>query len=92
MQTVKVVIGANYGDEGKGNVVNHLADKHSSVIRFNGGAQAGHTVVHNDIRHVFHNFGSGVLKRSRTIYGPEFAVDPISFFAEAEKIKMLMKF
>ena len=41
-----VVIGASYGDEGKGRTVCDLATPDSVVVRFNGGAQAGHTVVH----------------------------------------------
>ena len=83
---IKVVIGANYGDEGKGRVVNHLATSDSIVVRFNGGAQAGHTVVHDGIRHVFHSIGSGTLKGASTYWGPEFAADPISFFKEAEEL------
>jgi adenylosuccinate synthase len=55
----KIVIGVGYGDEGKGATVNHLATPDSTVVRFNGGCQAGHTVVENGIRHVFSSFGSG---------------------------------
>lgn len=64
------VIGASYGDEGKGRTVEWLAAPHGCdalVVRSNGGAQAAHTVVREDgARHVFHQIGSGALQRART--------------------------
>ncbi len=86
MKNVRIVIGSSYGDEGKGNATNYLATDRSAVVRFNGGAQAGHTVEHDGIRHVFHNFGSGTLKGVPTILGPKFAIDPVMFFWEAESL------
>lgn len=83
---VKVVIGANYGDEGKGNVTNYLAGPDSAVVRFNGGAQAGHTVVHNDVRHVFHSLGSATMKDIPTIWGPEFVIDPVMILNEVDDL------
>jgi len=86
MKIIDVVIGANYGDEGKGMTVNHLAYTTTLVVRFNGGAQAGHTVIHNGVRHVFHNFGSATMKGAATFLGPKFAIDPVSFFNEANEL------
>lgn len=64
---IHIVIGASFGDEGKGKVTNFLSKKKGSmVIRFNGGHQAGHTVVQNGVRHVFSSFGSGTLNGSPT--------------------------
>jgi adenylosuccinate synthase len=62
MQT-NLVVGLGFGDEGKGRVVSALASStpNSLVVRFNGGHQAGHTVVTEDKRHVFSSFGSGTL-------------------------------
>ena len=63
--TAQVIIGANYGDEGKGLISDYLVDREQAkiVIRFNGGAQAGHTVVTLDgKRHVFKHFGSGTFQ------------------------------
>ncbi len=61
MRTGFAVIGANYGDEGKGLVTDFLSSRFAddcTVVRFNGGAQAGHTVVAPDERrHVFSHFG-----------------------------------
>ena len=56
MKNVKVIIGANFGDEGKGHITNYVCSqsKNPIVIRFNSGSQAGHTVVNEDrTRHVF---------------------------------------
>lgn len=89
MRTVSVVIGANYGDEGKGLVTDALSvPRESLVVRFNGGAQAGHTVVTPDgVRHVFHHFGSGTFNDATTFLGPKFVVNPILFFREYDKLK-----
>lgn len=92
MKRVDVVIGANYGDEGKGNVTNYLATRDSAVVRFNGGAQAAHTVEHDGTRHVFHSMGSGTLKGSATIFGPKFAIDPIMFMSEADDLATKTEF
>lgn len=71
MKKITVVIGANYGDEGKGRAVSYFSKNHKEeekkyrklVIRFNGGSQAGHTVVNND-RIVFGHFGSGTSEEN----------------------------
>lgn len=76
------VIGVGYGDEGKGATVNYLSRPSSTVIRFNGGAQAGHTVVHNGLRHVFSHFGSGTLKGAKTHLSRFFVCNPLGFINE----------
>lgn len=84
------VIGANFGDEGKGQYVNDLIDDENSknyfVVRYNGGAQAGHTVYHNGIRHVFSHFGAGTLKGANTILTYSFICNPNVFFAERQEL------
>lgn len=80
---VSAVIGANYGDEGKGHTVHHLADSNTLVVRFNGGAQAGHTVVSRQgRRHVFHHIGSGTFDGADTFLSQYFIVNPILFVPE----------
>ncbi|MFT5130018.1 MAG: adenylosuccinate synthase, partial [Rhodothermales bacterium] len=74
-----VVIGAAYGDEGKGRTVCDLATADSVVVRFNGGAQAGHTVYWNGTRHVFSHFGAGTLKGCETVLAREFGCHPRLF-------------
>ena len=59
---ISIVIGAGWGDEGKGNVVSHLSKKPNSiVVRFNGGHQAAHNVIKDGVSHIFQSFGSGTL-------------------------------
>lgn len=86
----RIVIGAGYGDEGKGLITDYLCHKHAPqlVVRFNGGAQAGHTVVTPDgKRHVFSHFGSGSLLRVPTYLSSYFVVNPIVFVREMDKLK-----
>jgi adenylosuccinate synthase len=80
----RAVIGASFGDEGKGLVTDYLcAQGAGMVVRFNGGAQAGHTVVAPDgRRHVFAHFGSGTLAGVSTFLSPFFVCNPIAFFRE----------
>lgn len=90
-----VVIGANYGDEGKGLVtdwlVNQLSDTEIVVVRFNGGAQAGHTVVTPEgNRHVFSHFGSGTLSGVGTYLAKHFVLNPILFYQEAIKLRQII--
>ena len=60
---VKAIIGANYGDEGKGLATDYLTGPDSLVVRFNGGAQAGHTVcTPSGQRHVFSHIGAGSFR------------------------------
>lgn len=85
---IAVVIGNGYGDEGKGLLVDALSDKDTTVIRFNGGAQAGHTVVLKDgRRHVFHSFGSGTLQGAKTFLSRFMCVDPIAVCREREQLR-----
>lgn len=64
-----IVIGLQFGDEGKGRTVSWLIEENplpKIVIRFSGGQQAGHTVIHNGIKHIFSNFASGELQNCQT--------------------------
>ena len=78
----KVVIGIAYGDEGKGQTVHALCSSESVVVRFNGGCQAGHTVVHGGKRRVFSHFGSGTLKGAKTYLSRHFVCHPLAFLSE----------
>lgn len=85
----RAVIGANFGDEGKGLVTDYLCATEGAgvVVRFNGGAQAGHTVVTPEgKRHVFGHFGSGTLAGVPTFLSQFFICNPIMFFPELEKL------
>ena len=84
MKTADVVIGANFGDEGKGLMTDYYAAKADSVVvRFNGGAQAGHTVVTPDNkRHVFSHIGSGSFAGAETFLSRYFVCNPLLFRKE----------
>lgn len=83
----RAVIGANFGDEGKGVLTDYLCATQGAgvVVRFNGGAQASHTVVTPDgLRHVFSHFGSGTLWGVPTFLSQFYACNPIIFFDEGK--------
>lgn len=85
MKHAFAVIGANFGDEGKGLMTDYFCsqNKKSLNIRFNGGAQAGHTVVTPDgKRHVFSHIGSGTFSGADTYLSEFFTVNPIMFMKE----------
>jgi adenylosuccinate synthase len=89
-RTAHAVIGANYGDEGKGLMTDyHVAPsgRDGIVVRFNGGAQAGHTVTTpGGVRHVFSHFGSGTLAGAATFLSRHFVCHPALFFKEADAL------
>lgn len=90
MKNVKVIIGANFGDEGKGHITNYVCSqsKNPIVIRFNSGSQAGHTVVSEDrTRHVFGHFGSGTFLGTPTFLSRYFAVNPLTFLKEKSELE-----
>ena len=90
--SARVVIGANYGDEGKGVLTDYYASRSTNVlvVRHNGGAQAGHTVVTPEgTRHVFSHFGSGTLAGAPTLLSRFFLANPIRFRVEHEALSRL---
>ena len=58
---IKAVVGANWGDEGKGKITDMLAQKADIIVRFQGGANAGHTIVNNYGKFALHTLPSGVF-------------------------------
>lgn len=89
MMKYSAVIGANYGDEGKGLVTDWLSMQRGRVLNIltNGTCQRGHTVEHSDgRRHVFHHFGSGTLSGATTFIPCSFSVNPQVFMNEYEEL------
>lgn len=84
----RVVIGASFGDEGKGLTTDYLCSQQGAgiVVRFNGGSQAGHTVIMDGDRHVFRHFGSGTLRGVPTYLSSFFVCNPILFFEERAQL------
>lgn len=89
--SIDVVIGANYGDEGKGLTVARIAKlydpRQTFVIMGNGGAQRGHSVIHDGKQHIFKHFNSATPLGVRTFFSPDYILDPIQFNNEKEEIK-----
>ena len=82
-----VVIGAQWGDEGKGKIVDYLAREAQIIVRFAGGANAGHTIVIGDEQYALHLIPSGILYPDKmVILGAGMVIDPEALFNE---IKML---
>jgi len=82
-----VVIGAQWGDEGKGKIVDYLANEAQIIVRYAGGANAGHTIVTGGEQYALHLIPSGVLYPEKiSIMGAAMVIDPKALFDE---IKML---
>ncbi len=83
-----VVIGAQWGDEGKGKIVDYLADDAKYVVRYSGGANAGHTIVVGDQQYALHLVPSGIIYPEKTVYlGMGMVIDPEALFAELAMLK-----
>ncbi len=81
------IIGLQWGDEGKGKIVDYLADKFNSVVRFQGGNNAGHTIKVDDKTFKLSLLPSGVVQGKYSVIGSGVVVDPKALFSEIENIK-----
>jgi len=80
---VTVVVGTQWGDEGKGKVIDYLAKDMDIVARYQGGANAGHTVIINGKKFIFHLVPSGILYPEKIcLIGNGTVIDPVSLFEE----------
>jgi len=82
-----VIVGTQWGDEGKGKVVDYYAEKADIVVRFSGGNNAGHTVVVKGKRYAFHLMPSGALRAKQLIIGNGVVEDPKTLLEEIEMLK-----
>ncbi|WP_268122409.1 adenylosuccinate synthase [Roseivirga pacifica] len=82
---VDVLLGLQWGDEGKGKVVDYLAPKYNVVARFQGGPNAGHTLEFDGHKHVLHQIPSGIFRSQiKNIIGNGVVLDPVIFKKEIE--------
>ncbi len=87
MSKIIVVIGAQWGDEGKGKIVDLLAEHFDIVARYQGGHNAGHSVQVGDQSFVLHLLPSGIVHRGKTcVLGNGMVIDPKAFFQEADRL------
>ncbi|HWQ80448.1 MAG TPA: adenylosuccinate synthase [Anaerovoracaceae bacterium] len=82
------IVGSQWGDEGKGKIIDYLAEKADMVVRGQGGNNAGHTVVIGDKKYALHLIPSGVLNKGAVnIVGNGVVFDPEGFFKEIEELE-----
>lgn len=85
---VDVLLGLQWGDEGKGKIVDYLADRYHAIARFQGGPNAGHTLYYHDKKIVLHHTPSGIFHAHLiNIIGNGVVIDPASFQVEIAEIK-----
>ncbi len=87
---VDVLLGLQWGDEGKGKIVDVLTPKYDVITRFQGGPNAGHTLEFNNIKHVLHTIPSGIFRENKiNIIGNGVVIDPIVFKKEIESLNKI---
>ena len=86
--SVDLLLGLQWGDEGKGKIVDVLTQKYDIIARFQGGPNAGHTLEFNGIKHVLHTIPSGIFhKKVINLIGNGVVIDPIIFKSELNELK-----
>lgn len=84
---VDVLLGLQWGDEGKGKIVDVLTSKYDIVARFQGGPNAGHTLIFNGNKHVLHTIPSGIFHKGiKNLIGNGVVIDPIILSKEIENV------
>ncbi len=85
-----VLLGLQWGDEGKGKIVDVLTPKYDVIARFQGGPNAGHSLEFNNIKHVLHTIPSGIFHSEKVnIIGNGVVIDPVVFKKEIDALKTL---
>ncbi|MBP6884585.1 MAG: adenylosuccinate synthase [Candidatus Pacebacteria bacterium] len=84
---IDVVLGLQWGDEGKGKIVDAIASEYDLVARFQGGANAGHTVTAGDQTVILHTVPSGILCAPMNLIGANVVLDPVSFKEEMDNVE-----
>src|SRR6202008_2357894 len=85
-----ILVGAQWGDEGKGKIIDVLTAKADIVVRSQGGNNAGHTVFHNGTTYILHLIPSGILRRGKVcVIGNGVVIDPIALATEIEGLRKL---
>ena len=86
--SVRVVLGAQWGDEGKAKVVDYLTADSDVVVRYQGGANAGHTIKAGDLEFVFHLIPAGIVHPDKAcVIGNGVVLDPAALFSEVEDLE-----
>ena len=84
---VDLLLGLQWGDEGKGKIVDVLTSNYDIIARFQGGPNAGHTLVFNGTKHVLHTIPSGIFhEKVSNLVGNGVVIDPVIFKKELDKL------
>lgn len=84
---IDVLLGLQWGDEGKGKIVDVLTPKYDVITRFQGGPNAGHTLEFNNVKHILHTIPSGIFRENKiNIIGNGVVIDPIVFKKEIDTL------
>ena len=85
-----ILIGAQWGDEGKGKIIDVLTARADIVVRSQGGNNAGHTVIHRGVKYILHLIPSGILRRGKIcVIGNGVVIDPVTLVAEIDRLREL---
>ncbi len=85
-----ILVGAQWGDEGKGKIIDVLTANADIVVRSQGGNNAGHTVIHRGTKYILHLIPSGILRRGKVcVIGNGVVVDPLALVVEIEGLRKL---
>lgn len=86
--SVTVVVGSQWGDEGKGKIVDLISQEADIVARYQGGANAGHTIVFDDKQYILHLIPSGILSPNvKCVIGNGVVIDPVALMSEIDMLK-----
>ncbi|MEO7175487.1 MAG: adenylosuccinate synthetase, partial [Saprospiraceae bacterium] len=84
---VDVILGLQWGDEGKGKIVDYLAPQYDIICRFQGGPNAGHTLIFGGKKFVLHTIPSGIFRDNQlNVIGNGVVIDPITFMKEVQNL------
>jgi len=84
-----VIVGTQWGDEGKGKIVDLLSNKADAVVRYQGGNNAGHTVMFGEKQFVTHLIPSGILRNTTSILGNGVVIDPLNLIKEIDELEKI---
>jgi hypothetical protein len=83
-----ILVGAQWGDEGKGKIIDVLTGNADIVVRSQGGNNAGHTVIHGGKKYVLHLIPSGILRRGKIcVIGNGVVIDPVALVGEIDGLR-----
>ena len=86
--SVRIVLGTQWGDEGKAKIVDYLTTDAAVVVRFQGGANAGHTIKVGDLEFVFHLIPAGIVHKDKTcVIGNGVVLEPAALFQEIDELQ-----